>query len=170
MGALDDAAIDWEAPPSDRIEIDVVVPISAEDLFDLLLDADAWPEWFPTMRSSRYRSPGPVTPGARRDVRTWGLAVAERFDVVQRPGHQRFVVTEMTPPLCRRFVEDYRIEAVEGGSRLRWVVHYEAAGWIRPVQALVRPIFARMFQRAGQRLPAFAAAWVARRENSSGRP
>jgi hypothetical protein len=76
----------------------------------------------------------------------------------------------MTPPLCRRFVEDYRIEAVEGGSRLRWVVHYEAAGWIRPVQALVRPIFARMFQRAGQRLPAFAAAWVARRENSSGRP
>jgi hypothetical protein len=30
---------------------------------NLLLDADAWPEWFPTMRSSRYRSPGPVTPG-----------------------------------------------------------------------------------------------------------
>jgi uncharacterized protein YndB with AHSA1/START domain len=135
----------------------VPLALPPDRAFALLADPDAWPRWYPDIRSMRWN--GPPGLGQTREVVTTTTTLQERF-VVWEPGRRMaFTVDWMTIPLASAFAEDFTLTPDGRGSVLDWRARYRARLPFRPLRFALDPIFRRMFDQGVARLPAFAASW-----------
>jgi len=82
-----EAGIDESAPVVSRHN--VTVNASADTVWRILTDIDAWPSWLPEIPSARVETPGPLAPGS---VFRWSAAGMEiESTVVQMRPEERLV-------------------------------------------------------------------------------
>ena len=128
-----------------RIELEA----SAEKVFALFEDEQAWPRWFAEISEVTWTSARPFGVGTTRTVVLQTLTVHEHF-FLWEPGRRfAFYFTGHTRPLLQRFFEDYQLEDLEDGRcRFTWRVGFQPRWWLRPATSIFRRQFDAMFQRA----------------------
>jgi len=129
----------YEAAPH-RFDFEVELPCTPEELFAILEDPEPWTVWAsPGLTKVEWTSPKPYGPGTTRTVTlVGGLDVYEDFFVWEPPHRMAFFFYGATEKIWKRFGELYRVEATEGGCRLRWTVAYDALGYFDFLQPLAR--------------------------------
>ena len=137
---------------------DFRVAAPPEEVFAAVSDPELFARWFPDFRGASWVTEGPPAAGSVREVRLRGLAVRERV-LVYAPGERfAFTITRISRPLLSRMVEDYRFEPAPGGqTRVVWTIAYRPRLALRPLEPVLRPIFARLFERATKGLRAHFA-------------
>lgn len=136
-----------------RIVASTTVPTTPAALFDLLADAASWPTWFPLMKRAAWSNGRSGGLGAEREV---GLRLLGRFRermIAWAPGERfAFTMTGSTSPMARQMAEDYRLTAIDGGTRLDWVLAVTPTIVGKAAMPVMRVLMRRLFARAGRRL------------------
>ena len=119
-----------------------------ERAFAVLADVGTWQHWFDTCKSCEWNTKAPHGVGAERTIHLRGMDVTERI-LAFEPGQRfSFVVTRNTSGVTKRMVEDMRLTAIDGHTRVDWTVAYEPSLLLKIVHPLGRMVFSRMFRRS----------------------
>jgi uncharacterized protein YndB with AHSA1/START domain len=129
-----------------QISVETHIDAPRERVWDILVDHERMPEWFPAREVIRRRSgdPDPNGLGARRVVRMSGLAIEEVVTAFKPCEHLEYSVIEGAP--YTDHMADVILMSDDGGTRLRWSTRLRplipGTGW------LVKSNVARTLQRA----------------------
>ncbi len=138
-----------------RIVSSTVIPTTPAALFEILADAGSWPSWFPLMHRAAWIGAAQGGHGVEREV---GLRMLGRFRermIGWEPGARfAFTMIATSSPLVRQLAEDYRLTAVDGGTRLDWVMAATPTALGKVGMPVMRRIVSRLFVGAGRRLRA----------------
>lgn len=66
----------------------ITIPAPCDEVWDILVDVEKWPEWTESMSSVRPLGTGPMGVGARFEVQQPKLPVAKMTVVDWQPGHR----------------------------------------------------------------------------------
>ncbi|NEB76716.1 SRPBCC family protein [Streptomyces sp. SID14478] len=109
----------------------------AEDVAD-------WPRWFSAVTAAR-----PLDDGARREVRLkGGTRFLETIVAAEPDGVYAYRVDETNAPGVRALLEEWRIVAVPGGSRVQWTFAADGAAPFRMGLKVGRAGLGRAFRDA----------------------
>jgi hypothetical protein len=110
-----------DAPFHGRSSIDL--PIAPHQLWEVLTDLDAWPQWSRIITKAAWTSPAPHRVGSTRTIEVVGFyAATEEIMVWNAPHHLVSRVIESSRQNTGGSAEEYRIETTEHGCRLTWTV------------------------------------------------
>lgn len=128
MHELPPAELDWIARAPEVVKVSARLAAPPPAVFAALADAAGWTRWFPLMTSAAYVDSGGGL-GREREVSLVGLGrFRERF-IAWDEGHRyAFTVVASSATLMKRFAEDYRLTAEDGGTRFEWTMGAEPAG------------------------------------------
>lgn len=158
MRTLAPTDLDYFSTAPLRITATAPLAASPDAVFAALADASEWVRWFPLMHRAAWTH-GDAGVGAEREVALRGLGrFAERI-IAWEPGARfAFTMVGTTSPMARQMAEDYRLTAVDGGTRLDWVMAATPTGLGRVAQPALRAIVRRMLLRAARRLDRYLVA------------
>jgi uncharacterized protein YndB with AHSA1/START domain len=109
-----------------RAEATRELDAAPEAVFDVLADAESWPQWFPNMQQCRWLTPPPHGVDSQREVRAGPLHVVERFIVWDRPRRWGFTFTAATPRIARAGAELVTLDPTgDGGTRVTYTMAVE---------------------------------------------
>jgi hypothetical protein len=132
-----------------RFEMQADLAGTPEQVFEVVSSIEHEAKWFPDFKQARWVGEGPPGVGATRDYRLSYLRLTEHFNVWKPGEHLAFWVSACSLPLLSRFMEDYRFRPnFAGGTHLNWRVLYQPLGVLRPLHPVIRPFFARDFDKA----------------------
>jgi carbon monoxide dehydrogenase subunit G len=165
--------------PCERVEVSFIddapfrfvsavdLAITPEQLFEVLADAESWPQWATVITKVVWTSPEPRGVGTTRTVRMRGAIVGDEEFIAWEPfSHMAFRFNQSTSNAISAFAEDYRVVETPGGCHLTWVMAIKPSGIAgRLGMTLGRPVMSWLFQRflynlrqySGQRFAAPAA-------------
>lgn len=151
-----------EASPF-QIKNEVLLDCDAPTAFSLLAEDRHLEAWLEGCKRARWTSELPRGVGSTREVVLDTIAVREKF-VAWEPGvRMTFTGTEISAPLTRRVMEDFRFESLgPNATRFLWTLHYEPRLFMRPIHPIVRAVFRRLFKRSLDRLVVIAKEHGAR--------
>jgi hypothetical protein len=122
--------------------------ITPEQLFEVLADAESWPQWATAITRVIWTSPEPRGVGTTRTVHMRGGIVGNEEFLAWEPfTHMAFRFNEASSSAIAAFAEDYRVVQTATGCQLTWVMAMKprnAAGRIG--MTLGKPIMSRIFQ------------------------
>ena len=127
----------------------VDLPITPEQVFDVLGDADSWPHWATVITHVEWTSPEPRGVGTTRTVTMRGNIVGDEEFLAWGPfTHMAFRFNQSTSNAISAFAEDYRVVETPGGCHLTWVMAMRPNGTAgRLGMTLFKPVMAWLFQR-----------------------
>jgi hypothetical protein len=127
----------------------VDLAITAEQLFEVLAEADSWSRWATAIADVTWTSPQPYGVGATRTVIMRGGAVNDaEFLAWEHYSHMAFRLNQSTTKGLAAFVEDYQVQETPRGCHLTWTVAITPRGLITRFGMFVgRPVMARVFRR-----------------------
>ncbi|BDX32729.1 polyketide cyclase [Mycobacterium antarcticum] len=127
----------------------VDLTITPEQLFEVLGDAESWPQWATVITNVTWTSPEPRGIGTTRTVdMRGGITGAEEFLAWEPYSHMAFRFNESTSNAIAAFAEDYRVVETAQGCHLTWVMAMKPAGLAgRLGIQLGRPVMGWLFQR-----------------------
>lgn len=124
-----------------RFRNSVDLAISPEQLFEVLSDAQSWPQWAKVITKVTWTSPEPRGVGTTRVVEMrGGLVGNEEFLAWEPFTHMAFRFNECSTRSVAAFAEDYRVEVIPGGCRLTWTMAQKPAGPAKLAMAVVGPL------------------------------
>jgi carbon monoxide dehydrogenase subunit G len=158
--------------PCERVDLDFIdaapfrfvstvdLAITAEQLFEVLADAESWPQWATVITKVTWTSPEPRGVGTTRTVNMRGGIVGDEEFLVWEPhSHMAFRFNEASTGSIAAFAEDYRVVPTAGGCHLTWVMAMKPNGVAARIGMSVgRPVMARMFQKFLYNLRDYSAA------------
>ena len=131
--------------------------ITPEQLFEVLDDAESWPQWATAITKVTWTSPQPHGIGTTRTVDMRGGIVGDvgappacggEFLAWEPYSHMAFRFNEASTGSIAAFAEDYRIVPTASGCHLTWVMAMKPKGVAaRLGMTLGRPVMARTFQK-----------------------
>jgi hypothetical protein len=140
------------APYHSRRSIDL--PIAPRQLWEVLTDVEAWPQWDRVVAKATWTSPAPHRVGSTRAIElVGGLKGTEEMFVWSPPHHLAFRVTESYRQATGASAEEYRIETTEHGCRLTWTKTRRPRNppsWL--ARTLAKPLIQRSTRKALKRL------------------
>jgi uncharacterized protein YndB with AHSA1/START domain len=99
------------------------LPVSPQQLWEVLGDVEAWPQWFDAVTRARWTSPEPRGVGSTRIVEMRGGVLAtEEFIAWKPPSHMAFRFIECSKDRTGASAEEYRIAPTRDGCELTWTV------------------------------------------------
>jgi carbon monoxide dehydrogenase subunit G len=127
----------------------VDLAITPEQLFEVLDDAESWPQWATAITKVTWTSPQPHGVGTTRTVdMSGGIVGDEEFLAWEPYSHMAFRFNEASSGAIAAFTEDYRVVQTPGGCHLTWVMAMKPNGLAGRIgMTLGRPVMARMFQK-----------------------
>lgn len=138
--------------PCERVGVDFVdtapivfrnrvdLRITPEQLFDVLGDADAWPQWATVITKVTWTSPEPRGVGTTRTVHMRaGIVGEEEFLAWEPHRHMAFRFNACSVRAVAAFAEDYRVEPIAGGCRLTWTMAQKSSGVSRVFMPVAHP-------------------------------
>jgi hypothetical protein len=139
--------------PCERVDVDFIdnapvvlrnsvdLAITPEQLFEVLCDAQAWPQWASVITKVTWTSPEPRGVGTTRVVEMRGGIIGDEEYLAWEPfTHMAFRFNECSTKAIAAFAEDYRVEVIPGGCRLTWTMAQKPAGAARLVTVLTAPL------------------------------
>lgn len=149
MHACERVGLDFIESAPYRFVSTVDLNITPEQLFEVLADADSWPQWATVITKVTWTSPEPRGVGTTRTVHMRGGIVGdEEFLAWQPHSHMAFRFNEASTNSIAAFAEDYRVVQTPGGCHLTWVMAMKPNGVAARVgMALGRPVMGWMFQK-----------------------
>ena len=140
------------APFHSRSTVDL--PIASHQLWEVLTDVEAWPQWSQIITKATWTSPGPHRIGSTRTIEVvGGLTGTEEIIVWNPPHHLAFRIIESSRQATGASAEEYRIETTEHGCRLTWTTARRPRNppsWL--TRTLAKPLIKRSNRRALKRL------------------
>ena len=131
----------------------VVLPASAETVFALFRDADAWPRWFNGMSKVVWTSPEPFGVGTTRSVWLGPLRVDEHFFDWVDDQRFAFYFTGTNLPFVHALVEEYQLENMGPDQcRFTYSVAYDPAMPLSLSGPIGRAALGRTFRKATKSL------------------
>lgn len=130
-----------------RFSNSVELAITPEQLFEVLADAEAWPQWASVITKVTWTSPEPRGMGTTRLVHMRGIVGDEEFLVWEPFTRMAFRFNECSTRAVAAFAEDYRVEAIPGGCRMTWTLAQKPAGPAKVAMFVVRPLLNLGFRR-----------------------
>jgi hypothetical protein len=136
--------------------------LTAQELFCIVTDENLDSEWFPDFVSARWETPPPHDAGSIRTYRLKYMTIREEF-LVWEPGKRLvFRLNECSLPMLRCFVENYIFTPrPDGGTDMLWEACYTPNPWLWIFHPLIRPFFAKDFDRASNNLQALVTRLAA---------
>ena len=135
-----------------RVTVTATVPAAPATVFSAFADPGDWTRWWPMMhRAAWTKGAGGV--GSERVValRLFGR-FEERF-IAWEPGARfAFTMIASTSPMATQLAEDYRLIAVDGGTRIDWTMAAAPSGLGRAVRPALTRVMGRMGRQAFRRL------------------
>ena len=117
-----------------RFENTVTIRRPAEDVFAFLADFENVPRWNHAIESTTKTSPGPVGVGSTyRQIRSEPKRSEEGFEVTVFEPTRRLAIDGEIGPFHARV--DYRLEPIEGATRLTNAVELEPASAVSKLLA-----------------------------------
>lgn len=149
MKACERVSVDFIDNAPFRFVSTVDLAITPEQLFEVLADAESWPQWATVITKVTWTSPEPRGVGTTRTVHMRGGIVGdEEFLAWQPYSHMAFRFNEASSGSIAAFAEDYRVVKTPGGSHLTWVMAMKPNGvGARIGMTLGRPVMGWMFQK-----------------------
>lgn len=141
-----------------RIVSSIELPILPSQLFDVLTDVEAWPQWFEVITRAAWASASPHGVGSTRTVVMRGdVAATEQFLAWTPNSHLMFRFNECSNPKVRASAEEYRIEPTKDGCRLTWTMAQNPVGASWLVRFLARRVMNRTYRNALVELQRYSA-------------
>lgn len=111
-----------EAPS--RYVASVEIAATAEEVFDVFLDADAWVQWAWPITAVEWTSGFPIEVGSTRTVHMRGGIIGyEEFIAYEHGVRMAFRFDEASKKGIEAFAEDYRVTDLGGGRcRVDWTM------------------------------------------------
>jgi carbon monoxide dehydrogenase subunit G len=145
----------------ERVELDFVdsapfrfvskidLSITPEQLFEVLADAESWPQWATVITKVVWTSPEPRGVGTTRTVSMRGNIVGDEEFIAWEPfSHMAFRFNQSTSNAISAFAEDYRVVETAGGCHLTWVMAIAPNGLAGKLGLTMgQPVMAWLFQR-----------------------
>lgn len=128
-----------------RVVTEVSLRHSPQQVWDVLVDTERWPEWFRACRAARTTSEGAPGVGSTRWVHIDLFKVNERFIVWDEPERWGFTLLDGNLPLADTVVELARLEPAGDGTRLVYTFSIALKPWFRPLTSILRWKFSSMF-------------------------
>ncbi|OBI77659.1 SRPBCC family protein [Mycobacterium sp. E740] len=127
----------------------VDLTITPEQLFEVLGDAQSWPQWATVITNVEWTSPEPRGIGTTRTVTMRGGIVGDEEFLAWEPfRHMAFRFNEASTGSIAAFAEDYRVVETPGGCHLTWVMAMKPNGLAARIgMSLGRPVMGWMFQK-----------------------
>jgi carbon monoxide dehydrogenase subunit G len=127
----------------------VDLAITPEQAFEVLADADSWPQWATVITKVVWTSPEPRGVGTTRTVSMRGNIVGgEEFLAWEPFSHMAFRFNESTSNAISAFAEDYRIVETSDGCHVTWVMAMKPSGLAGRIGMLMsQPVMSWLFQR-----------------------
>ncbi|HEX7826372.1 MAG TPA: SRPBCC family protein [Mycobacterium sp.] len=127
----------------------VDLAITPEQLFEILADAESWPQWATLITKVVWTSPLPRSVGTTRTVSMRGNIVGDEEFIAWEPfSHMAFRFNQSTSNALSAFAEDYRVVPTADGCHLTWVMAMKPSGVTgRLGMTLSQPVMAWLFQR-----------------------
>jgi hypothetical protein len=100
---------------------------SPQQLYDVVLDVERWPDWMRGVRGARWEkhgAPGTGVGGVRRFVEAPGLSIREEILAGQPPGRHSYTILSGMPVKNHR--GDVRFDHRPGGSQITWDVSFDS--------------------------------------------
>ncbi|MFL6085637.1 MAG: SRPBCC family protein [Mycobacterium sp.] len=136
----------------------VDLTITPEQVFEVLDDAESWPQWATAITKVTWTSPQPHGTGTTRTVDMRGGIVGDEEFLAWEPhSHMAFRFNQASTRSIAAFAEDYRVVPTATGCNLTWVMAMKPSGVAaRLGMTLGRPVMARTFQKFLYNLSAYA--------------
>ncbi len=135
-----------------RVQLSATVAAPPATVFAAFADPADWTRWWPMMhRAAWTKGQGGV--GSERQValRLFGK-FEERF-IAWEPGARfAFTMIGSTSPMATQMAEDYRLTAVDGGTRIDWTMAATPTGLGRAMRPALTRVLGRMGRQAFRRL------------------
>ncbi|MDA4109649.1 SRPBCC family protein [Mycolicibacterium holsaticum] len=149
MKACERVGLDFIDDAPFRFVSTVDLAITPEQLFEVLADAESWPQWATAITQVTWTSPEPRGVGTTRTVRMRGGIVGdEEFLAWQPYSHMAFRFNEASSGSIAAFAEDYRVVKTPGGCHLTWVMAMKPHGVAARIgMTLGRPVMGWVFQK-----------------------
>ncbi|MGH9275469.1 MAG: SRPBCC family protein [Acidimicrobiales bacterium] len=135
MRAIEPKTLEWAPSAPVQNVARAHSSASPDAVFAVIADQEAWPAWFPRLKSVTV-SPGPLGVGSRRTVRLPGLAVDEVV-IGWEPGRLfAFTGVAVRPYVFSELVEQCVLDPTDdGGTDIAWVQS------LTPGNAVFRAVF-----------------------------
>ncbi|MCV7088244.1 SRPBCC family protein [Mycolicibacter hiberniae] len=141
--------LDYLEQAPQRFSNSVDLAVTPGQVWEVLVDADAWPRWASVITNVTWTSPEPHGVGTTRVVDMRGGIVGDEEFLAWEPGqHMAFRFNASSTSALAVFVEDYRIEPTAQGCRLTWTVANQLTGparWASPVSGPLMNLGFRRF-------------------------
>jgi carbon monoxide dehydrogenase subunit G len=159
MKPCEPVGLDFIAHAPFRFVSTVDLPITPEQVFEVLDDAESWPHWATAITEVTWTSPQPHGVGTTRTVDMRGGIVGDEEFLAWEPhSHMAFRFNQVSTGAIAAFAEDYRIVPTPTGCHLTWVMAMKPAGLPGKLgMTLGKPVMARVFQRFLHNLRRYAA-------------
>jgi len=137
-----------EAPT--RYKASEEIAATPDQVFDVLLDADAWVHWAMPITAVKWTSGFPIEVGSTRTVHMRGGIIGyEKFIAYEHGVRMAFRFEEVSKKGIEAFAEDYRVTELGGGRcRVDWTMAMKTAqGNFAFVSNLTDPAMGFMVRR-----------------------
>lgn len=129
-----------------RIDTVVLLKQTPEQVWEVLVDTERWPEWFGSCKAARATSVPPDGVGATRWVHVDLFKVNERIIVWDEAQRWGFTILDANLPVADTVVELVMLEPVADGTRLTYTSAIALKPWLRPLTPVFRWKFRRLFE------------------------
>jgi uncharacterized protein YndB with AHSA1/START domain len=130
-----------------RFSNSVDLAITPEQVFEVLADAESWPQWAKVITKVTWTSPQPYGVGTTRvvDMRG-GLTGDEEFLAWEPNTYLAFRFNSCSNKAVAAFAEEYRVVETPGGCRLTWTMAQKPNGAARWGLVLGSPLMNLSFK------------------------
>lgn len=128
--------------------------LSAEQLFDTLVDGPSWKKWTGIIQEVIWTSPEPFAIGTTRTLKIMGgVRLDEVFWRWEPNRRMSFSINAASIGWLRALSEVYEITPLSSERcTLRWVVAASFSGWINRIEPVIGPTFQLIQRRMAKRL------------------
>jgi uncharacterized protein YndB with AHSA1/START domain len=128
-----------------RIDTEVSLTHSPEEVWQVLIDTERWPEWFRALKSARATSNPADGVGATRWVHVDLFKVNHR--IIAWDEARRWGVTSLDAniPIAETVVEVATLVPTPGGTQLTYTFSAALKPWAKPLTPVLKSKFTRLF-------------------------
>ena len=145
MGTMTPAEADFIDKAPLRIDTKVLLTHSPEEVWQVLIDTERWPDWFGACKAAHATSSPPDGVGATRWVHVDLFKVNHRIIAWDEARRYGFTSLDANLPVAETVVEIVTLEPTPDGTQLTYTFTAALKPWTKPLTPVLRSKFTRLF-------------------------